>query len=274
VLRDFLRYAWERSPAENLTRFFFRLSPSARSAVLELPTVNDWWRLATKYPAFCQPTHTPIKDFGYLTVLDYLDEQHPKRVLEFGHGLWHSAADLLYARQDIEIWACDDFQSLFYYPTRAEEWHARYASFISQYPQARFVKCLLGDPGRTRTLLPENYFDLVFAVSVIEELEPEPLARVLSHAYDLMAPQGRLLCSFDVRVQDYQAITNLIRAVKSAGFEWRIESKFLPYANWDRALLESQISVMLYYQAWEGGARRYSGNWTTLIVDARKESRN
>src|SRR5689334_11859570 len=96
---------------------------------LKFPTVDDWWELAAAYPEFRRPSLTPLKDYGYLVALRNIDCRHPKRVLEFGHGLQHSGDTALYSRgEKFEFWAADDYQGLYYYP-KESEWLKAYAEY-------------------------------------------------------------------------------------------------------------------------------------------------
>jgi hypothetical protein len=60
---------------------------AAQGFPMKIPSVDEWFRLSLKYPEFHRPSHTVLKDYGYMEIMAYLDT-HPevRRVLEFGHG--------------------------------------------------------------------------------------------------------------------------------------------------------------------------------------------
>lgn len=239
---------------------------------LKFPTVDDWWRLSTAYPEFRRPSLTPLKDYGYLEVLRSMDLLHPSRVLEFGHGLAHSSDFTLYGRGDkVEFWAIDDYQELYYYPNETQ-WLKAYTGFTSRYPKVKFVRALLGFRERTRALIPENYFDLVFSVSVLEEVTLESFRNIIAHCFALLVPGGHLVFSYDLRVGHPKRLRRILRALKQAGFQVRSRWRDRFFPDWKNVLLEHQLMVMLSYQSNEAAdqRRRYQGNWTTFVVNALK----
>src|SRR5581483_3450557 len=93
--------------------------------LLRLPTVDDWFQLALRYPQYHQPSHTLLKDFGYMEIMNYLDSTEAVRILEFGHG-WSSVLFERYGR-DREVWGVDDFQGLGYLVADTREaWEAKF----------------------------------------------------------------------------------------------------------------------------------------------------
>ena len=239
---------------------------------LKIPTVDDWWKLSAAYPEFRRPSQTPLKDYGYLEVLRSIDRQHPKRVLEFGHGLGHSCDTTLYGRGDkFEFWAVDDYQGLGYYPNQAN-WPKAYADYTARHPKVKFVRALLGSREKTRDLIPENYYDLVFSVSVLEEVTLHTLRAIVGHCFALLMPGGHLVFSHDLRVGHPKRLRRVLRVLRQAGFEIRARWKDQFFPDWKNSLLEHQFMVMLYYQAEDrkDEHRHYQGNWTTFVADALK----
>jgi SAM-dependent methyltransferase len=239
---------------------------------LEFPTVDDWWVLSRAYPEFRKASQTPLKDYGYLRTLHFMAAHQPRRVLEFGHGLGHSGEDTLYAfAENIEMWGIDDWMDLPYYPSK-EAWEKAYSQYINRFAKMKFVRGLLGNQERTRGKIPEKYFDLIYSVSVLEEVNRKVFQQILEHCYALLVPGGHLLFSHDVRTNDAKRVRRVIRLVKAAGFTlnahwwdgWKIKQK--------NVLLENQIIAMLFYQAGssKGENRTYKGNWMTVVVDAIK----
>lgn len=83
-----------------------------------VPTVDHWWQLTREFPQFRKVSNTVLKDFGYMSLLQEIKQQRPKRVLEFGHGFNDTVFHLSANDNDIEIWGIDDFQELHYFPDK------------------------------------------------------------------------------------------------------------------------------------------------------------
>lgn len=268
-LKHLSRVAWNRTPKENLRRATRKVRGQATRSNLNIATVDQWWELTRAYPTMRHKSSSPLKDYGYLAVLNYIDRMHPRRVLEFGHGLGHSAMDLLYTRSDIELWACDDTGATPYY-NDLQAWEAQYTALKAQYPKVHFVRALLGEPERTAGLIPENSFDLVTSVSVLEEIGAGAFERVIRHCYRLLVPGGTLLCSIDTQVGDLASLESQITCVKRCGFELQVDVETLPLIRWGDAVLEPQFVVMLSYLADAGENRKFPGNFTTFMLEAQK----
>jgi SAM-dependent methyltransferase len=237
---------------------------------LKFPTVDDWWQASAAYPEFRRPSLTPLKDYGYLEVLRRMDALNPKRVLEFGHGLEHTNERTLYSRGErLEFWAVDDYQGLYYYPTE-QQWLKDYTAFTSRHAKVKFVRALLGSREQTRALIPEDYFDLIFSVSVLEEVSLKTFGDIVAHCFVLLRPGGHLIFSHDLRVGHPKRLRRILKVLKNSGFVVRSRWKDRFFPNWKTLLLEHQLMVMLHYQANEPNdqTRHYQGNWTTFIVDA------
>lgn len=234
--------------------------------------MDDWWRLSARYPGFRQASLTPLKDYGYLEVLSLIDNLKPKRVLEFGHGLGHTEDGTLYKRgETLEFWAVDDYQGLCYYPKQAH-WEKAYEEYKAKHPRVKFVRALLGQPEKTRPFIPENYFDLVCSVSVMEELELRMVTAVVGHCFALLVPGGHLVFSHDLRIGDAKRLRQILQVLRHAGFKIRARWKDQFFPDWKTALLENQLMVMVFYQVQDrqDQHRHYQGNWTTFFVDALK----
>lgn len=268
-LKRIAQVAWKRNPKENWERATRKLSGQSTRSDLRVATVDEWWQLGRAYPLMRRGSHTPLKDYGYLAILNYIDSAHPKRVFEFGHGLWHSGMDSLYTRTDIELWSCDDNVGVEYYADR-QEWQTKYDALKAKYPNVHFVQMLLGDPEKARGIIPNNYFDLVISVSVLEELQPKVFEQVLRHAYQILLPGGKLLCSMDLVIGDIDTLKARISSVRQCGFEWKVDETALKFIWWDNVLMEDQFMIMVGYQRQEGETRHFRGNYTTVMIEAVK----
>jgi SAM-dependent methyltransferase len=238
---------------------------------IEFATVDQWWQLAKTRPAYREFTQTPLKDFGYLRILQDLQQLGATRVLEFGCGLWMAPNKNLFDLfPDCEIWGIDDWQDLHYFPPEGE-WAKQYEALSLRFPKAKFKRGLIGQSPLLETL-PKGYFDAVVSVSVLEEI-PDFYRSVFAHVFELLRPGGWLLGTADFCPR-YPWKDNLlanVRAQRAAGFELSDECK-PPNCVDDLLdlLLENPVGVMLYYQAAEGEDRKYWGHFGTMYTAARK----
>ncbi len=233
--------------------------------MLELATMNEWWRLNARYPEFRKPSHAMLKDFGYMKLMDLVDEVRPKRLLEFGHGF---NSTLLARCQDrCEVFGLDDYQGLPYFPP-LEDWQQMYDEYIRKpCPNATLVRGLLGAGDIPE--LPDNAFDLIVSVSVLEELPRDAFVPVVSHAARLLAPGGLFAGTFDVMLKWPNSINPLVDAMNKAGLQLETAAPRLQ-ADFNELLIESPSTVMITYQMAEGDTRKFNGHWSSAWFIARK----
>lgn len=246
--------------------------PALMQTVIEFATVDQWWQLAKHRPAYRQFTQTPLKDFGYLRILQDLQQLGARRVLEFGCGLWMAPDKNLFDLfPDCELWGVDDWQDLHYFPPESE-WAKQYDALRPRFPKAKFLRGLIGQPPLLETL-PRGYFDAVVSVSVLEEI-PDFHQSVFAHAFELLRPGGWLLGTFDFCATPLPAYPwqnwphASVDAQRAAGFELCDDCK--PPKCVDRLLLENPVGVMLYYESGEGEDRKYWGHFGSMYTAARK----
>ena len=136
--------------------------------------------LSLKYRDFHRVSHTVLKDYGYMAIMDYLDERPDvHRILEFGYG-FNATLFERYGRQR-DVWGIDDYQGLHYSAPDAVEWERRFNDEVrSRSPNCTFRRGLLGRESKAD--LPENYFDVICSVSVLEEVPIQTVRDILGHA--------------------------------------------------------------------------------------------
>jgi SAM-dependent methyltransferase len=246
--------------------------PSSIHTAIEFATVDRWWQLAKDRPAYRQFTQTPLKDFGYLRLLQDLQQMGAARILEFGCGLWMAPDKNLFdLLPDCELWGIDDWQNQHYFPPEAE-WAKQYRDLCLRFPNARFMRGLIGQPPLLETL-PKGYFDAIVSVSVLEEI-PDFYQSVFSHAFELLRPGGWLLgtedfCATPLPAYPWQNFLHKnVDAQRAAGFALSNECS-VPECI-DQLLLENPVGVMLYYQGGEGEDRKFWGHFGTMYTAARK----
>lgn len=245
--------------------------------MLKIPTMNEWWRLSKEFPSFRNQTITLLKDFGYLEIFAHIREDHPARILEFGHGFNPGLFEFTKADPDSEVWGIDDFQNLSYFTNDRTKWMDDHKRLLAdKFPNVHFVHGLLGDPQSLSGKLPENYFDLICSVSVLEEVPAEVMTKILSHCCRLLRPGGILLNTHDIRFGDRNRAREFVEAHRTAGFACDLtpaEKALLEFksADFTQVILETPTHVMLYYQQTEGEERKYWGHFTTLVMKLRKD---
>lgn len=242
------------------------VSPEALPAV-RLPTMNEWWDLTSRFPEFRAPSFTALKDFGYMAVMNELRHlPDGARVLEFGHGFNRT---ILASFDALEVWGVDDYLPLPYNPSE-EEWEREYASLKESCPRARFLRGTLGTDNTPD--LPREYFDVVFSVSVLEELHIADVRKLLRHAHSLLREGGLLINTHDWRTRNVGRYRKYLKAHEEVGFNLGDLTEGDPEFDLDDLLLESPTVAMNIYQGSEGEHRTYRGHWTTILTIAEKKT--
>lgn len=236
-----------------------------------VPSVDDWWQLMQEFPQFRKVSNSVLKDFGYMSLLREIKQQRPKRILEFGHGFNDTLFHLSEDDCDIEMWGVDDFQGLHYFADK-NEWEEKYQDkLVARFPKTSFVRGLLGDDQRKSMELPEDYFDMVCSVSVLEEVPIDVANSIVSHCYKLLRPNGVFMGTHDICLRNMKRIKRFVDACRECGFQC---DGGLTDLDGTGLLIENPTAVMVQYQKADGEHRRYSGHWTTLLTRMVKPAAN
>ena len=103
-----------------------------------------------------------------MEILKYLRTHSPTRILEFGQGFNPTLFEVVAEMEEIDVWGVDDYQGLRYCPEK-DEWEAQHKTeLLDRFLHVKFVRGLLGMESPTRAIIPENYFDFICSVSVLE----------------------------------------------------------------------------------------------------------
>ncbi|MEO8446316.1 MAG: class I SAM-dependent methyltransferase [bacterium] len=187
----------------------------------ELGITDHWWDIAKRHTELSNHPNT-LKPLGYAFIFELIEAFKPKRVLEVGHG----AGSFLFStfKDKIEVWGLDaevkDSSVSVEDLKNVRIWH----------PEVRFVEGLLGS---NLAELPDNYFDLVFSVSVVEHIPEEVLPSVFKDAYRILKPGGIFAHSYDVYYG--QNVKALFDAYETAGFDW-LKQKDTMNVFWEKWL--------------------------------------
>jgi hypothetical protein len=231
-----------------------------------VPSVTDWFALTVQFPEYRRASATPIKDYGYMAIMAEVLKRNRNdkcRVLEFGHMFNNEL--FLKLEDQVEIWGMDDVGSEHYIP-QGDAWEAHYKYWTDQCKNTHFVRGYLG---RDMDKLPANYFDVICSVSVYDNIPFEFWPSVTEHALSALKPGGVFINTYDYAMKYREdLIKKFLETQCRAGFEVADLSE-LP--NDDQQLIESQFSVMVYYQQAEPEeGRRYMGNFSTVLTVAQK----
>ena len=227
--------------------------------------MDDWFSLTLKYRDYHQVSSSLLNDYGYMAVMDYVDTNSPRTILEFGHGF----NPTIFQRYGTtrEVWGIDDCQGLSYFPGNGEQWETQFDKNVrAKAPTCTYKRGLLGRDCRAE--LPENYFDVICSVSVLEEIPIEAVQDVMCHAARLLKPGGALIGTHDLPIIRPARLEQYVAAHATAGLELQA---MIPEIKWpSHMLLENPTSAMLYYLHSEGDNRKYTGHWTTIWTVAKK----
>ena len=229
--------------------------------MFKVATIDDWWDIA------CKPEYKHLLDqgsylkrIGYLFVIGQIEKLRPKRILEFGHA--RSPLFQMFGDQ-CEMWGVDD--DIPQIPAEEmEAWRNKH----EQQHNARFIKGKVGEVEG----LPDDYFDLVCSVSVVEHIPLKKLNDVYNEIARTLKPGGWTVGSYDVR---YGRWTKpVFKAHLTAGLEWA-DPKAGPVFNWNsrNACFEDGRHILQYYM-WripeEEKAEKFAGNCASILMRAYK----
>lgn len=106
---------------------------------------------------------------------------------------------------------------------RYDRWAADKAGFYdaeavkaakAKNPDVRWIDTLLGEGS---TELPDEHFDLVYSVSVVEHIEPERIAATFDDIVRVLRPGGLSVHSIDVRPGRFDKLMKALREVAPSG---------------------------------------------------------
>ena len=239
--------------------------------MLKIPTMDDWYSLAQRYPQYLKVTNTTLKDYGHMACMEFVDQTFSDRgkdvrLLEFGHGFSPQIMERFQSKH--EVWGADRDQGLHYFAHI--NWEENFASKVaSRCGDVKFVRELLTS-ATPSDIIPDSYFDCIMSVSVLEEVPIRTLQNILHGAARKLKPGGYLIGTHDLLCPIAgQRIPQYAAAHREAGLDLGDVPPIR--MDWNNLLLENPLAVMVWYQMDEPKeTRRYHGHYATIYTVARK----
>ncbi|WP_139220983.1 class I SAM-dependent methyltransferase [Methylobacterium brachiatum] len=241
--------------------------------MFELATVNEWYELSVRHPEFRGVTVTNLKNWGVMKAASFIEERFASRhndkgirILEFGHGFNHWLLSRYQNRY--EVWGADRPQGLHYF--KDDEWDQRFAAeMVPACPSVKFARTLVGENIAGHEL-PENYFDIIVSISVLEEMPVAAAGAIVNNAAKLLRPGGVLLSSYDLLLANFTRLTaEYYHEHRRSGLI--IDPPPDGVLDWSGTLIENPLAVMLWYQ---GGmpekGRKFWGHHGSIFTAGQK----
>jgi len=241
--------------------------------MFEVGTTKHWWDIARRYPWFSRHDYT-LKPLGYAHMVNLVETHYPSKILEVGHGTGSFLFDMF---PELELWGLDDIVE----DSRVET--ENLLKYREKYPEIKFVAGLLGSNLKE---LPDNYFDMVCSVSVIEHIPLDSLKAAFEDTYRILKPGGIVSHSYDIYYK--QNTKYVFDAYENAGFEW-LKPKETMNVFWEDWLVKPDVEFLkdvfgkivfenpmyvaeVYMWQKQRDVRPTPLNWLTVLTAARKPS--
>jgi len=174
--------------------------------MFEIGTTEHWWPIAKKYPSLSN-TKQILKPLGYAHMINLIETFKFEKILEVGHGSGSYLFDIFNGKA--ELWGLDDTIEDNRVPSESLK------EMIQDNPHVKFVKGLLGQNLKE---LPDNYFDFVCSVSVLEHIPEESIYEVFKDIFRILKPGGIFSHSFDISFK--KDTKYVFDNIENLGFEW------------------------------------------------------
>lgn len=240
--------------------------------MFELGKTDHWWEIAKRHPSLSNHPNT-LKPLGYAHIVNIIESFEPRTVLEVGHGAMSFIFKLF--SDKVEMWGLDDVIE------DSSVYEEDLKNVRLWNPNVKFVSGLLGNFVKE---LPDNYFDLVYSVSVIEHIPHEMLPKVFEDTYRILKPGGIVSHSYDVYYK--QSTKEVFDAYEHVNLKWLKPRSTMNvfWEDWlekpdnnrmeelfEKIVFENPMEVAEKYM-WqqERSARSSPINFVTVLTAARK----
>ena len=163
--------------------------------MFRLASCNDYVALKRKYQDLYAPHYGAewtLKEFGSLLVYDFMQRQGVDRALEFGPGFNLFFSNIA-KTEGIDYWCIDRPSTGL--GIGADDARYREAVAARLRNGTMMLDGLLGEADND---LPDEYFDLVFSISVVEHIAPADMRRAVDEGQRVLRSGGELLNTIDI----------------------------------------------------------------------------
>ena len=164
--------------------------------IFRYATCDDLITLMARYPQYCREDRDSdkshawgLKAMGTLFCADRIVRFKPARVIEVGAG-WNCHFDQHFGPQ-LEYWMVDEASDIGW----DKESREKFEQTTKKRQHTHFVRGLLGS---SLPELPDQSFDLVFSISVIEHVPPEAKNNFYKDMFRILKPGGFIAHSIDI----------------------------------------------------------------------------
>ena len=145
-----------------------------------------WSCIKSGYSSLNSHTLKNIQD-GY--ILSRLCDSRGKKILEIGGG---NSRVLPILSKYNECWNIDKFEGQGAGPTK-----------IKRHSKIKIIKSFLGEYDKT---IPENYFDFIFSISVVEHVLDDDLENLFRDCVRILKPGGKMIHAIDTYIYDNNTV--------------------------------------------------------------------
>lgn len=239
-----------------------------------IASADALWRCREKYPdVFLASFQTnALKPLGHATVVEHVmamlgDAKAPLRLLEIGHGNFSPTFSVFHDHPDVELSGIDD------YDVAETVEQSSLHSLRQLYPNARFYGGYIGADSKQH--LPNDYFDIVYSVSVIEHLPADALDEFFAEISRILKPNGVHIHSYD---RPWGGdVSTMAASIIRTGFTFLQKPRLFRFWKVDDVQLsnivfEHPYVVLEHFSYAIPRNERKLHNWVTVIVKASKNS--
>jgi len=180
-------------------------------------SLADTRRLYQYHQASPMELNFGLKGFDYGWLLSSREWKKDEKILDVG-GAYSPLPMFIQKTWGCETWEVDDFgtgsNDEFWTRQRSPEDH------IKANPQIKFVLERVGDPKQSS--LPQNYFDVVYSLSVMEHVPPEVQIAAWQHMASLLRPGGELIHAVDIHFPSNGGLRKVLASMLFDGFNFLV----------------------------------------------------
>ena len=170
----------------------------------------DWWE-----KGIADRTNHTLKGIQDAWIVSLFSSEQAIKIAEIGG---RNSRVLNRFKEQNECWNIDKFEGVGGGPREMKEMSG-----------IKIVRSYIGDFDPN---IPENYFDVIFSISVVEHVPSNNIIQFFADCHRLLKPGGIMAHAIDAYVRDIptphrlEIVEQYIEAIDSQGFEW-----FLPPKN-------------------------------------------